>query len=414
MHSDRTQPVDRSRFPAFILQEGQQIVIGRGEEADIRIHDDRISRRHCRVVLWRGRLQVTDIGSTNGIFVASCRVEQAELLPGEDLGIGPAFFTFASSSQGYMLRTMNVDREHCQPTPHSDVHELTEPMELDESQLLEPVPGYQILEPSGKAIPGHTYIAHHVPTRERRYLKIHAAPQSSLDSIRVLRELEATYKLQHPCVASLCDFGEIDGIVYSGLTYAPGQPLPEATASAGALEPAHVMAITRALTDVLECAHDWNLVIRGLCPQHIVLGPNNLPMIISLAYAKHCGRREAAVSLSSDSSALSAYAAPELFVADAFADVRADIYSLGAIAYFALTGRAPFLAAAITDLRREVLTTTPPPIETLNPNVSHAIGNIIRTAMAFSADERFHNPAHLRTALDKAPGDSVVLAVRAV
>ncbi len=70
--------------------DGTEHVIGRGSEADIWIEDGGVSRRHAQVECRTdGRYFVQDLGSTNGTFVGTRRVDVAELRPGDRLQVGP-------------------------------------------------------------------------------------------------------------------------------------------------------------------------------------------------------------------------------------------------------------------------------------------------------------------------------------
>ena len=75
----------------FILQRGENI-IGRLEECDVPILDGSVSRQHARVVFARDRVRVTDLGSSNGLFVNDLRVDMAELAEGDTLRVGNVAF----------------------------------------------------------------------------------------------------------------------------------------------------------------------------------------------------------------------------------------------------------------------------------------------------------------------------------
>jgi hypothetical protein len=69
-------PVDRA-----------MIVVGRHRACDVRLDSIRVSRRHCRITLVDGVLEVRDLGSTNGIRINGHRVEMGRLGPGDELSI---------------------------------------------------------------------------------------------------------------------------------------------------------------------------------------------------------------------------------------------------------------------------------------------------------------------------------------
>jgi len=68
-------------------------VIGRGEECDLRIPLEIVSRRHCEIHLDQDRLRVKDLNSSNGTYVNNKQVSETGLSPGDRLMVGPVIFT---------------------------------------------------------------------------------------------------------------------------------------------------------------------------------------------------------------------------------------------------------------------------------------------------------------------------------
>lgn len=87
-----------SRVKQFELRQLPSL-LGRGERADVRLDDRWVSRRHCQITEQDGVLVVKDLGSTHGTWLNQQRVAQADLHPGDELGIG--------------LTTLRVDYEEC-------------------------------------------------------------------------------------------------------------------------------------------------------------------------------------------------------------------------------------------------------------------------------------------------------------
>lgn len=74
-------------FKQFPLEKGTQ-VLGRGQDADIRLEDDLVSRRHCEISFDGNTVTVADLGSTNGTFVDGCRVQTSVLKEDNRLQVG--------------------------------------------------------------------------------------------------------------------------------------------------------------------------------------------------------------------------------------------------------------------------------------------------------------------------------------
>jgi len=79
------------------LDPDKSYTIGRRTDAQIRLSDVQVSRRHCRLAFISGRWQVCDLGSSNGTFVNNCRVNQADLRPGDVLLVGATAFRMAEA-----------------------------------------------------------------------------------------------------------------------------------------------------------------------------------------------------------------------------------------------------------------------------------------------------------------------------
>ncbi|PWJ64053.1 MULTISPECIES: GGDEF domain-containing protein [unclassified Fibrobacter] len=74
-------------FKQFPLEKGTQ-VLGRGQDADIRLEDDLVSRRHCEISFDGTHVTVTDLGSTNGTFVDGCQIQTSILKDENRLQVG--------------------------------------------------------------------------------------------------------------------------------------------------------------------------------------------------------------------------------------------------------------------------------------------------------------------------------------
>ncbi len=76
------------RGRTFSLDDGQTLVVGRGQASDTQINDPRISRVHCRVQVDGGKTWLIDAGSSSGTDVGGTKVTQHELQPGDVFQIG--------------------------------------------------------------------------------------------------------------------------------------------------------------------------------------------------------------------------------------------------------------------------------------------------------------------------------------
>src|SRR5438270_4894261 len=82
----------------FLLEEGQTLVVGRGQNTGTQLKDPQASRVHCQARLVGGRLHVADAGSSTGTLVAGRRAAEHDLLPGESFQIGVTQIRFELQS----------------------------------------------------------------------------------------------------------------------------------------------------------------------------------------------------------------------------------------------------------------------------------------------------------------------------
>ena len=124
----------------FQLGDGQKLVLGRGEDADIQILDSGLSRQHCCVEKVGEDYFVSDLASTNGTWVNDARIERCRLNPGDRVRIGAVEFEFRCTPD---RRRMKADFIAQVPDP---VEEIRQDIKLEESSLMEPTGDAESIE----------------------------------------------------------------------------------------------------------------------------------------------------------------------------------------------------------------------------------------------------------------------------
>jgi pSer/pThr/pTyr-binding forkhead associated (FHA) protein len=89
--SARLIPLTTHGSPTLNLQR-PVLLIGRHPECDIRLDLPQVSRRHCCLAMADDRLLIRDLGSRHGVRVNGRRVDEARLLPGDEIAIGPLIY----------------------------------------------------------------------------------------------------------------------------------------------------------------------------------------------------------------------------------------------------------------------------------------------------------------------------------
>jgi len=86
----------------------ERVIIGRKVNCDLRIPLTSVSRQHCELTVDRGRVKVRDLGSSNGTYHNSIRVQEADLSAGDELVIGPVVFTLVVDGQPAQIKPVRT------------------------------------------------------------------------------------------------------------------------------------------------------------------------------------------------------------------------------------------------------------------------------------------------------------------
>ena len=209
---------------------------------------------------------------------------------------------------------------------------------------------YRLKERLGAGGMGEVYLAEHCLLKRPCAIKlIHPGSQADPQAIaRFEREVRSTAKLSHWNTVSIFDYGRTDdGTFYYVMEYLPGLSLADLVSRYGPLPAARAIHLLRQTCRALHEAHAAGLVHRDIKPANIFAarlgGVCDVAKLLDFGLVQPVASDPNIENLQSGTfSGSPLYMSPEQATASNDPDARSDIYSLGATAYYLLTGRAPF------------------------------------------------------------------------
>jgi serine/threonine-protein kinase len=224
---------------------------------------------------------------------------------------------------------------------------------------------------------------------------------------RFEREVRATSRLTHPNTVSIFDYGRTrDGVFYYAMEYLDGLDLQRVVQEHGPLPPARVIYILAQIAGALSEAHRAGLVHRDLKPANVFLcdrgGQRDTVKVLDFGLVKDTGPNNSDPAQTELNVLIGTptYLAPESIHSPAEVDARSDLYAVGAIGYFLLTGREVFQGASIVALCIAHLSEKPVrPSERIKREMPADLEALIMRCLAKQPEERPATAAALRQAL---------------
>ncbi|MEO8844249.1 MAG: serine/threonine-protein kinase [Kofleriaceae bacterium] len=264
---------------------------------------------------------------------------------------------------------------------------------------------YKLERLIGKGGLGEVYLAHHVMLRRPTAIKVLRPDRVGADDIaRFVREVQATSQLTHPNTVAVFDYGPtIDGdSFYYAMEYlGGGLDLEQLVLRDGPLPAQRIVAIIMQACGALQEAHEHGIVHRDITPTNIMLcergGMPDVVKVLDFGLAQlftaEIGESQQIVHGTPH------YMAPET-ISDGKAGPAADLYALGCVAYFLLTGKTVFDGKTALDVCMKHVTDAPPRPSTMTVTpVPPELEAVIMTCLAKRPADRYASATELAGAL---------------
>jgi serine/threonine protein kinase len=224
--------------------------------------------------------------------------------------------------------------------------------------------------------------------------------QTGTSAARFKQEADATAKLDHPNVVPIFDYGEIDGRLFFTMPFVNGPSLKALVEREGVPTIPKALALFAQIVAGVAQAHRHGIVHRDLKPANVLVDPDGRPRVADFGLAKQTADADRPnMTGTGQIMGTPAYMSPEQARDSKDVSAAADVYSLGAVLFFLLTGRAPFVSESIPDLLIKVVTTPPPPPKEINPAVPDDVQALCLKCLEKSPADRFPTAIALAAAL---------------
>src|SRR5437867_1687979 len=261
---------------------------------------------------------------------------------------------------------------------------------------------YEILEEIGRGGMGVIYRARQQHSRRIVAVKrIFAHEVNSHETlVRFRREAEAVASLDHPNILPIHEVSESeDGLPFFSMKYATGGSLRTA-APVLRTKPRECVRLMAKVARAIAYAHGKGVLHRDLQPGNILLDGNGEPMVSDFGLAKWLDQNSD-LTRTLETLGTPGYIAPEQTECPADKlTCAADIYSLGAILFYLLTGRPPFVGANVLVVIHQAAATPAPRLRSLAPSLDRDLETIVARCLESDSSARYQSARGLAEDLE--------------
>ena len=266
---------------------------------------------------------------------------------------------------------------------------------------------YTLGEKLGEGGMGVVYKARHAFLKRPTAIKLLRPDHDGAEAVRRFeREVQLTSQLTHPNTISIYDFGRTsEGACYYAMEYVDGLDLQKLVEREGPQDPERVAHLLAQLCGALAEAHGAGLIHRDIKPANLMLcergGAKDVLKVLDFGLIKHFDDQNH-LTHSEVQSVVGTplYLSPEALIAPDTMDGRSDLYAVGVVGYFLLTGEPPFTGSGLLEVCAHHLHSTPvPPSQRLGRRIPAQLEALILSCLHKAKENRPASAAEVREAL---------------
>ena len=229
-----------------------------------------------------------------------------------------------------------------------------------------------------------------------------ALPEWRLTTLaRFEREAKAAARLDHANVTTVYDAAVTEDICCLVMQLVDGTTLDNVVDSAdgGRLSVPAAVSVAAQVCSGLSAAHAAGLVHRDLKPQNVMVGTSGLVKILDFGLVKVLSDTDPRLTMTGETPGNVAYASPQLLAGEKVLDGRSDLYAVGCLLHYMLTGLPPFPDEAIAEAVTRHLTASPPLLADCGAQAPAALQDLLLGLLAKRPEDRPGSAADVYAAL---------------
>ncbi|MGB7326092.1 MAG: serine/threonine-protein kinase [Rubripirellula sp.] len=260
---------------------------------------------------------------------------------------------------------------------------------------------YEILEILGRGGMGIVMRGYDTSLNRHSAVKV-LAPELATSAAarkRFSREAKSAAAVVHPHVVPIQTVDEHHGIPYLVMPVVEGKSVDARVRSAGPLTVIETVRIASQVAEGLAAAHEQGLVHRDIKPANVLL-ENGVERVQITDFGLARAVDDASMTRSGVIAGTPQYMSPEQAHGDSI-DHRSDLFSLGSLMYFMLTGRSPFRGETTMGVLNRIVNDQPRPLRSVNVDVPEWLEQIVTKLLAKSPDGRFQTALQVAEVLQQ-------------